>query len=224
MSDGEDDDWFESAFRDDETESEGDSPPSEDESSSGPSDEADPFDDGGSQSSADTDNPFADSDGGDSPFDDDDDGGSPFGDEGGAFEEGASGSVDDGSSTSDSPFDDGDDDGGSLFGDDFATAFESAGGGGGGGEGEFEDEDFDSDIPRIDIGIDGLDRMIQGGIPRRHLIVSIGSAGTGKTTFGLQFLHHGLENGENCVFITLEQSHGAIMDTANDRDWEFDRY
>ena len=142
----------------------------------------------------------------DSPFEDDSDG-DPF---------------DDG----DSPFDDDSGDGGSggLFGEDFATAFESAGSGDGGSGDEFEDEDFDSDIPRIDVGIDGLDRMIQGGVPRRHLIVAIGSAGTGKTTFGLQFLHHGLENGENCVFITLEQSHSAIMDTATDRGWGFDEY
>jgi KaiC domain protein len=66
--------------------------------------------------------------------------------------------------------------------------------------------------------------MIQGGVPRRHLIVTIGSAGTGKTTFGLEFLHHGLENGENSVFITLEQSREDIISTANERGWEFDRY
>ncbi|MFC6757230.1 MULTISPECIES: KaiC domain-containing protein [Haloarcula] len=188
-----DDDWFESAF-DDEDESN-----ATDESG----DEPDAESDAGSES------PFAGDDGG-SPFEDDS--GSPFEDDSGSpFE-------DDGESDGN--------DGGSLFGDDFATAFESAGspGGGGGSGAEFEDEDFDSDIPRIDIGIDGLDRMIQGGIPRRHLIVAIGSAGTGKTTFGLQFLHHGLENGENCVFITLEQSHDAIMDTADDRDWGFDEY
>ena len=66
--------------------------------------------------------------------------------------------------------------------------------------------------------------MVQGGVPHKHLIVTIGSAGTGKTTFGLQFLHHGLEHGENSVFITLEQSKEAIMATANERGWEFDRY
>ncbi len=158
--------------------------------------------------------PSLDTDAGDENQSDDDSGGGPFDDDSGGslFE-------DDGS--------DSDDDGGGLFGDDFATAFESASSGGGGGgasTSEFEDEDFDSDIPRIDVGIEGLDRMIQGGIPRRHLIVAIGSAGTGKTTFGLQFLHHGLESGENCVFIALEQSHDAIMDTANDRDWGFDAY
>ncbi len=66
--------------------------------------------------------------------------------------------------------------------------------------------------------------MIQGGIPQRHLIVTIGTAGTGKTTFGLQFLHHGLRNGENAVFLTLEQSHDAILDTAGDRGWGFEEY
>ncbi|WP_324664106.1 KaiC domain-containing protein [Haloarcula sediminis] len=214
MSDGEDDrddDWFESAFEDgvdDETDDR--EPPSDDAGDGSPfADAADTADDGGSPFDDDDGSPF-DDDGDGSPFDDDD--GSPFDDDGGG-----------------SPFDDGEsdaDDDGSLFGDDFATAFESAGspGDGGGSGTEFEDEDFDSDIPRIDVGIEGLDRMIQGGIPRRHLIVAIGSAGTGKTTFGLQFLHHGLETGENCVFITLEQSHAAIMDTANDRDWEFDKY
>ncbi|MBV0924965.1 KaiC domain-containing protein [Halomicroarcula limicola] len=159
--------------------------------------------------------PDADSDtaSAESPAEDERD--SPFGD-------GESSLFDDGG---DDPFGASGDDSGGLFDDDFASAFESASGpDGGGSDGEFEDEDFDSDIPRIDVGIDGLDRMIQGGIPERHLIVTVGSAGTGKTTFGLQFLHHGLERGENCVFITLEQSHSAIMDTANDRGWDFDEY
>ncbi|MBX0295005.1 KaiC domain-containing protein [Haloarcula nitratireducens] len=153
-------------------------------------------------------------DGEDSPFEDSGDG--PFGDtDADPF----------GGASDDDPFGASDDDSGGLFDDDFASAFDSASGpDGGGSDGEFEDEDLDSDIPRIDVGIDGLDRMIQGGIPERHLIVTVGSAGTGKTTFGLQFLHHGLERGENCVFITLEQSHSAIMDTANDRGWDFDEY
>ncbi|MBX0323803.1 KaiC domain-containing protein [Halomicroarcula sp. F13] len=208
MSDDErqDDDWFESAVEgDDDTEHE---------NSADTEPEDSPFD---------GDNPFDDS-GGDSPFDGGG-GDSPFGDAGDDSPGGAgSDSPFDDASGGESPFDESG--GGGLFDDDFASAFESAGdpGGGGGGGADFEDEDFDSDIPRIDVGIEGLDRMIQGGIPRRHLLVTIGSAGTGKTTFGLQFLHHGLQNGESCVFITLEQSHEAIMDTADDRGWGFEEY
>jgi KaiC domain protein len=106
-------------------------------------------------------------------------------------------------------------DDGELFEDDFATAFGQASGD------EFDDEDFESAIPRVNIGIQGLDNMIQGGVPERHLMVAIGSAGTGKTTFGLQFLKHGLARGDNCVFITLEQSQSAIMDTAAEYGWDF---
>jgi len=221
-----DDDWFESAFDEDETDAEGES--DGDSPFESGTDGENPFEDG-TQSADGTDtSPFED-DSGDGSFEADaaDTGDSPFGDDAGdsPFEGTGDSPFDD--EGSDSPFDGGDDaddaDDGSLFGDDFASAFDSAGGPGGDGS-DFDDADFESDIPRIDIGIEGLDQMILGGVPQRHLIVTIGSAGTGKTTFGLQFLHHGLEEGENCVFITLEQSHQAIMDTANDRGWGFDEY
>jgi len=118
------------------------------------------------------------------------------------------------------------------FGDDFATAFRNApapggeGGGfpGGGDGGGFEEESFESEMPRVDIGIGGLDDMIQEGVPERSLMVSIGSAGTGKTTFGLQFTHHGLQRGESAVFITLEESYERIMSSADDKGWEFSEY
>ncbi len=121
-------------------------------------------------------------------------------------------------------FDDGSDggfgggDAGDPFEDDFATAFDSGLSGG-----EF-DEELDSDIPRIDVGVEGLDEMIQGGVPERSLMAVIGSAGTGKTTFGLQFLNHGLEAGETVVFITLEESRRAVLDAAGEKGWAFDRY
>ncbi|RDZ63667.1 KaiC domain-containing protein [Haloferax sp. Atlit-12N] len=137
---------------------------------------------------------------------------------------------------------DGDDD---PFSTDFATAFENApmpdaGGGLGGeqsgdefgfgpgpGESEppsFDDEEFDSDIDRIDIGIEGLDDMILGGVPERSLMVTIGSAGTGKTTFGLQFLRKALEDGDSGVYITLEESRERILDTADEKGWDFSKH
>ncbi|WP_284010093.1 KaiC domain-containing protein [Haloarcula pelagica] len=223
-----DDDWFEEAIEGADDEggestdqvATGEAPGPSDGVKDDPEDTRDETADTGG-----SDSPFGDSDGGDSPFTDSG-GGSPFDDSGeeSPFDDDSGGSPFDDDSGRESPFDDdsGDDEGG-LFDDDFASAFDSAGGDGD-GSGEFENEDFDSEIPRIDIGIEGLDRMIQGGIPERHLVVTIGSAGTGKTTFGLQFLHHGLEIGENCIYITLEQSYESIMDTASDRDWEFERY
>ncbi|QLG51251.1 KaiC domain-containing protein [Natrinema halophilum] len=86
------------------------------------------------------------------------------------------------------------------------------------------DEEIDSELPRLDLGIEGLDRMIQGGIPERSLIVAMGSAGTGKTTFGLQFLNHGLEQGERGVCITLEESRDRVINSATEKGYAFDEY
>lgn len=88
----------------------------------------------------------------------------------------------------------------------------------------FDDEEFESDIPRIDLGIQGLDEMIQGGVPERSLLVAVGGAGTGKTTFGLQFLAEALDNDERGVYITLEESHHRILQSADEKGWDFEGY
>ncbi len=89
---------------------------------------------------------------------------------------------------------------------------------------EFDQEEFESEIDRIDLGIDGLDDMILGGVPERSLIGIIGGAGTGKTTFGLQFLNQALKQGERAVFITLEQTEEAVLSTAEEKGWPFRQY
>ena len=108
--------------------------------------------------------------------------------------------------------------GGAEFG------FDLDGPGGAGKTEEFTDEDFESEIPRIKLGIEGLDEMIQGGVPERSLIVAIGGAGTGKTTFGLQFLQQAIQNGERAVYITLEESHERVMRSAEEKGWNFEEY
>jgi len=89
---------------------------------------------------------------------------------------------------------------------------------------EFDDEEFESEIDRIDLGIEGLDDMILGGVPERSLIGIIGGAGTGKTTFGLQFLNQALKQGQRAVFITLEQTEEAVLSTAEEKGWPFRQY
>ncbi|QSG05703.1 KaiC domain-containing protein [Halapricum desulfuricans] len=211
-----DDDWFESAFDEDATEegeaSTGNAVENGDAAGSAFEDSEDEFGDGdGAEDAFGADHPdgavadstdaFADADTDeDVPADDD-----PFGSDNDPFSA------------------EGSDSGGSLFDDDFASAMQSAGPGDETGE-DFDEEAFESEIPRVDLGISGLDKMVQGGVPERHLMVVVGAPGTGKTTFGLQFLYHGLQQGDSAVFITLEQSRQAILDTANERGWEFDRY
>jgi KaiC domain protein len=88
----------------------------------------------------------------------------------------------------------------------------------------FDEEEFESDLDRIDVGIEGLDEMILGGVPEQSLVAAIGSAGTGKTTFGLQFVHQALENDERAVFIALEESRTRVLATADEKGWDFSGY
>ncbi len=74
------------------------------------------------------------------------------------------------------------------------------------------------------MGIEGLDEMILGGVPTRSLMVAIGSAGTGKTTFGLQFLTETLEDDGRAIYITLEESREAILSTAEEKGWPFRKW
>ncbi len=240
-----DDDWFESAFEDEADADAADDPvsdeevPEDDETDAFEEDEIDSFEDGDSGGSGGIGaDPFDESDAPDAdPFDGAATEGDSFETDRGSFESGGSVSgtdetaefadteTDDPFSSDSDPAASGEAEGsGSLFDDDFASAMRNAGPGDGGDSDDFGDEDFETEIPRIDLGISGLDDMIQGGVPERHLMVAIGAPGTGKTTFGLQFLYHGLRQGDNAVFITLEQSRRAILDTANERGWEFDRY
>ncbi len=141
----------------------------------------------------------------------------PFGG-GGADDSFGGGGADDpfGGGGADDPF------GGGFGGDDFGfTDFDDSGGA---VETFDEEAEFDSNIDRIDVGIAGLDEMILGGVPRRSLMSVIGSAGTGKTTFALQFLNEALKNGEHAVYITLEQSQESIIDTAEEKGWPFEEY
>src|SRR2546428_11345612 len=63
-------------------------------------------------------------------------------------------------------------------------------------------------------GIDGLDELLGGGVPRGHTVTVLGSFGTGKTTFGIQFIVQGLINHEKGIFISLEEDPDSIVASA----------
>ena len=64
---------------------------------------------------------------------------------------------------------------------------------------------------RCATGIEGLDNILNGGIPRGNTILFTGSCGTGKTTLSLEFLVHGAIAGENCLFISVTETSDKLM-------------
>ena len=79
-------------------------------------------------------------------------------------------------------------------------------------------------LKRVSTGIPGLDNLMDGGIPENSVVLVTGGAGCGKTTLANQFIWHGLQNGENCLYITLEESPKDIKLDALQFGWDFSKY
>ncbi len=77
---------------------------------------------------------------------------------------------------------------------------------------------------RSNTGIFGLDQIIEGGFREKSAIVCVGSSGTGKTTFGMQFLMHGIDHGEQGLYVTLEESPEQIMMEAEWMGWDMKKH
>jgi KaiC/GvpD/RAD55 family RecA-like ATPase len=77
---------------------------------------------------------------------------------------------------------------------------------------------------RITTGIPGLDQLIQGGFVRNSVNLVTGGTGTGKTIFAGQFLWEGLQKGEPCVYITMEQHPDDLKQDFLQFGWNFDKY
>ncbi|MBN2518506.1 MAG: AAA family ATPase [Candidatus Altiarchaeota archaeon] len=60
-------------------------------------------------------------------------------------------------------------------------------------------------VEKAKSGIPGLDELLEGGFPRGRTILLSGTTGTGKTIFGMQFLHYGATLGEPGIYLTLEE-------------------
>lgn len=67
---------------------------------------------------------------------------------------------------------------------------------------------------RLSTGIPGLDEMTGGGFIKGDTMFIAGPPGTGKTTFGLQFLMRGIAEKESGVFVTVEEMPGKIASDA----------
>jgi circadian clock protein KaiC len=67
---------------------------------------------------------------------------------------------------------------------------------------------------RLSTGIPRLDDLVGGGLLLRSVTLVSGSAGVGKSTFGVQFLLEGARRGELGLYVALEESPAQIRSSA----------
>ena len=74
--------------------------------------------------------------------------------------------------------------------------------------------------PRVATGIEGLDQLLQGGLPQGKSYLISGEPGTGKTTFSAQFILKGQQMGENGVFISIDEKPTHVVEDAESLGWD----
>jgi KaiC/GvpD/RAD55 family RecA-like ATPase len=74
-------------------------------------------------------------------------------------------------------------------------------------------------MKKLKSGILGLDGILYGGVNERSISVVIGAAGTGKTTFSIQFIKKGIDSGDFGIFISLDENRRQLIEEAVAKGW-----
>ncbi len=68
--------------------------------------------------------------------------------------------------------------------------------------------------------IQGLDNVLEGGLPTRRTTLIIGDPGSGKTVMSIEFLYRGALHGEPGIFLGFEESAATLRENALTLGWD----
>jgi len=74
-----------------------------------------------------------------------------------------------------------------------------------------KDRDVGGERERCLTGIEGLDLVLNGGIPRGNTVLVAGSVGTGKTSICIEFLVRGALEGENSLYMSVTEATSKLL-------------
>lgn len=79
------------------------------------------------------------------------------------------------------------------------------------------------ELARAKTGVEGLDQMLKGGLIQNRSYIIVGGPGTGKTILSMQFLVEGARNGEEGLFLALEESASELRENMSLFNWDLKR-
>jgi circadian clock protein KaiC len=80
-------------------------------------------------------------------------------------------------------------------------------------------------LQRAPTGIAKFDSICEGGFVKGSINLMIGDSGTGKTTFGMQFLINGIERyNENGIYLCFEEKKDEVFRRMSRFGWDFVKY
>ena len=74
----------------------------------------------------------------------------------------------------------------------------------------------------VSTGSETLDEILDGGLPENRTVLVTGGPGTGKSTLAMQFLQAGLDRGDDCLYISTEQTFDELDDSFSDFAFEME--
>lgn len=81
-------------------------------------------------------------------------------------------------------------------------------------------QDNATSIEKLPTGLPGFDVISEGGLPRGRVTLVAGTAGSGKTVLGMQFLVEGARRGEAGVFVTFEDNPDELRTNVAGFGWD----
>ncbi len=78
-------------------------------------------------------------------------------------------------------------------------------------------------IELVKTGISGLDTILGGGIPKGSVVTLSGPTGSGKSTFGMQFLIEGAKKGEPGLYIAIEETRQTTYAAMSGYGWDLEQ-
>lgn len=76
-------------------------------------------------------------------------------------------------------------------------------------------------LERLDSGIENLDRLTGGGIPKGMIVLIEGEPGSGKSNLGLEYLYRGTLKGEKGLYVSFQDTENEVLRTTT-FDWDFE--
>jgi KaiC/GvpD/RAD55 family RecA-like ATPase len=76
-------------------------------------------------------------------------------------------------------------------------------------------------IERVKTGIKGLDELLAGGIPKESITLVSGPPGSGKSIFCYQFIAKGVQEGNKCLYLTLDKKIEGLLLQAGELGMNF---
>jgi circadian clock protein KaiC len=74
---------------------------------------------------------------------------------------------------------------------------------------------------RVTTGMEGLDKLIEGGFPQGSVTLISGTPGTGKTIMCFQYIWKGVQNGEKCLYLSSDERIDNLINLAKRLGFDF---